>query len=46
LVPGATSFPMPILTAASFNTTLFQAIGSVSSLSLLIFLFWFLTLWF
>jgi beta-D-xylosidase 4 len=39
LVPGATSFPMPILTAASFNTTLFQAIGSVSSLSLLIFYF-------
>ncbi|GAU40115.1 hypothetical protein TSUD_389650 [Trifolium subterraneum] len=31
LVPGATSFPMPILTAASFNTTLFQAIGSVVS---------------
>jgi len=32
LVPGATSFPMPILTAASFNTSLFQAIGSVSFL--------------
>ncbi|CAL0300804.1 unnamed protein product [Lupinus luteus] len=31
LVPGATSFPMPILTAASFNTTLFQAIGKVVS---------------
>ncbi|XP_027193375.1 beta-xylosidase/alpha-L-arabinofuranosidase 1 isoform X2 [Cicer arietinum] len=31
LVPGATSFPMPILTAASFNTSLFQAIGSVVS---------------
>lgn len=34
VVPGATSFPMPILTAASFNTTLFQAIGSVSEISL------------
>ncbi|KAJ3677342.1 hypothetical protein LUZ60_003066 [Juncus effusus] len=31
LVPGATSFPMPILTAASFNSTLFQAIGQVVS---------------
>ncbi|KAK7302497.1 hypothetical protein RJT34_13387 [Clitoria ternatea] len=31
LVPGATSFPMPILTAATFNTTLFQAIGRVVS---------------
>ncbi|OIV96210.1 hypothetical protein TanjilG_14887 [Lupinus angustifolius] len=31
LVPGATSFPMPILTAASFNTTLFEAIGKVVS---------------
>lgn len=30
LVPGATSFPMPILTAASFNTSLFQTIGTVS----------------
>lgn len=29
LVPGATSFPQPILTAASFNTTLFEAIGKV-----------------
>ncbi|KAJ1434953.1 Immunoglobulin-like fold [Sesbania bispinosa] len=31
VVPGATSFPMPILTAASFNTTLFEVIGSVVS---------------
>lgn len=30
VVPGATSFPMPILTAASFNTSLFQAIGKVT----------------
>ncbi|RWW87978.1 hypothetical protein BHE74_00003161 [Ensete ventricosum] len=29
LVPGATSFPQVILTAASFNTTLFEAIGKV-----------------
>lgn len=29
LVPGATSFPQVILTAASFNTTLFEAIGRV-----------------
>ncbi|EEE61783.1 hypothetical protein OsJ_16354 [Oryza sativa Japonica Group] len=27
LVPGATSFPQPILTAASFNASLFRAIG-------------------
>ncbi|OMO86875.1 hypothetical protein COLO4_20868 [Corchorus olitorius] len=31
LVPGATSFPQVILTAASFNTSLFQAIGKVVS---------------
>ncbi|CAL0307071.1 unnamed protein product [Lupinus luteus] len=31
LIPGATSFPMSILTAASFNATLFQAIGRVVS---------------
>ncbi|WOK94229.1 beta-xylosidase/alpha-L-arabinofuranosidase 2-like [Canna indica] len=31
LVPGATSFPMVILTAASFNTSLFEAIGKVVS---------------
>ncbi|KAK4254305.1 hypothetical protein QN277_009707 [Acacia crassicarpa] len=31
VVPGATSFPMPILTAASFNTSLFQTIGKVVS---------------
>ncbi|XP_074562146.1 beta-xylosidase/alpha-L-arabinofuranosidase 2-like [Curcuma longa] len=31
LVPGATSFPMVITTAASFNTSLFQAIGKVVS---------------
>ncbi|TVU16304.1 hypothetical protein EJB05_39861 [Eragrostis curvula] len=31
LVPGATSFPQPILTAASFNVTLFRAIGEVVS---------------
>ncbi|XP_059447451.1 beta-xylosidase/alpha-L-arabinofuranosidase 2-like [Corylus avellana] len=30
-VPGATSFPQVILTAASFNTSLFQAIGRVVS---------------
>lgn len=29
LVPGATSFPQVILTAASFNTTLFETIGKV-----------------
>ncbi|KAJ8477450.1 hypothetical protein OPV22_021177 [Ensete ventricosum] len=31
LVPGATSFPQVILTAASFNATLFKAIGKVVS---------------
>ncbi|XP_054799992.1 beta-xylosidase/alpha-L-arabinofuranosidase 2-like [Prosopis cineraria] len=31
VVPGATSFPMPILTAASFNSSLFEAIGKVVS---------------
>lgn len=31
LVPGATSFPQVILTAASFNTTLFETIGKVVS---------------
>uniref|UniRef100_A0A0D9WA62 Fibronectin type III-like domain-containing protein n=1 Tax=Leersia perrieri TaxID=77586 RepID=A0A0D9WA62_9ORYZ len=31
LVPGATSFPQPILTAASFNSSLFRAIGEVVS---------------
>ncbi|XP_071715668.1 beta-xylosidase/alpha-L-arabinofuranosidase 2-like [Rutidosis leptorrhynchoides] len=31
LVPGATSFPQVILTAASFNVTLFKAIGKVVS---------------
>ena len=30
VVPGATSFPQPILTAASFNNSLFEAIGRVS----------------
>nr|CAB3488426.1 unnamed protein product [Digitaria exilis] len=30
LVPGATSFPQPILTAASFNVTLFRAIGELA----------------
>ncbi|GMI74693.1 ARABIDOPSIS THALIANA BETA-D-XYLOSIDASE 4, beta-D-xylosidase 4 [Hibiscus trionum] len=30
-VPGATSFPQVILTAASFNTSLFEAIGRVVS---------------
>lgn len=29
LVPGATSFPQVILTAASFNTSLYEAIGKV-----------------
>jgi len=29
--PNATSFPEPILTAASFNITLFNAIGSAVS---------------
>lgn len=29
LVPGATSFPQVILTAATFNQSLFQAIGKV-----------------
>lgn len=32
VVPGATSFPMPILTAASFNSSLFEAIGRVSEI--------------
>ncbi|PON49835.1 Glycoside hydrolase [Parasponia andersonii] len=31
VVPGATSFPMVILTAASFNASLFEAIGKVVS---------------
>ncbi|KAK3419891.1 hypothetical protein EUGRSUZ_G00649 [Eucalyptus grandis] len=31
LVPGATSFPQVILTAASFNATLFETIGKVVS---------------
>ncbi|XP_062176720.1 beta-xylosidase/alpha-L-arabinofuranosidase 2-like [Alnus glutinosa] len=31
VVPGATSFPQVILTAASFNTSLFEAIGRVVS---------------
>ncbi|KAL5992193.1 Beta-D-xylosidase 4 [Asimina triloba] len=31
LVPGATSFPQVILTAASFNASLFEAIGKVVS---------------
>lgn len=30
LVPGATSFPQVILTAASFNATLFETIGKVT----------------
>lgn len=30
VVPGATSFPQVILTAASFNASLFEAIGKVS----------------
>lgn len=32
VVPGATSFPQVILTAASFNTSLFEAIGKVKLL--------------
>lgn len=32
LVPGATSFPQVILTAATFNESLFQTIGKVNSL--------------
>jgi xylan 1,4-beta-xylosidase len=35
LVPSATSFPLPILTAASFNTTLFESIGQASLVLLL-----------
>ncbi|KAL8129635.1 hypothetical protein V2J09_018790 [Rumex salicifolius] len=31
VIPGATSFPQVITTAASFNTTLFEAIGKVVS---------------
>ncbi|KAK2437393.1 putative beta-D-xylosidase [Trifolium repens] len=31
VVPGSTSFPMPILIAASFNASLFQTIGKVVS---------------
>lgn len=30
LIPGATSFPQVILTAASFNASLFEAIGRVN----------------
>ncbi|XP_062025533.1 beta-xylosidase/alpha-L-arabinofuranosidase 2-like [Rosa rugosa] len=30
-IPGATSFPQPILTAASFNNSLYEAIGRVVS---------------
>ena len=41
LVPGATSFPQVITTAASFNTSLFQAIGKVRTI---LFFFFFLTL--
>ena len=29
VVPGSTSFPMPILIAASFNASLFQTIGKI-----------------
>ncbi|KAE9445896.1 hypothetical protein C3L33_22216, partial [Rhododendron williamsianum] len=32
VVPGATSFPQVILTAASFNVTLFETIGKIMSL--------------
>lgn len=32
VVPGATSFPQPILTAASFNNSLFETIGRVTIL--------------
>lgn len=35
VVPGATSFPQVILTAASFNASLFEAIGKVSHTMLL-----------
>lgn len=31
VVPGATSFPQPILAAATFNASLFEAIGKVIS---------------
>lgn len=34
VVPGATSFPQVILTAASFNASLFEAIGRVRKLTL------------
>ena len=37
LVPTATSFPLPILTAASFNTTLFESIGQASIVYLFIY---------
>lgn len=39
LVPGATSFPQVIHTAASFNVTLFQTIGKVLLLTFLSFFF-------
>lgn len=39
VVPGSTSFPMPISIAASFNTSLFQTIGKVRFLFLLFFFF-------
>jgi beta-D-xylosidase 4 len=38
VVPGSTSFPMPILIAASFNASLFQTIGKVRFLSFFFFL--------
>lgn len=39
VVPGATSFPMPILTAASFNTSLFETIGRVRLLFILFYFY-------
>ena len=37
IVPGATSFPQVILTAASFNASLFEAIGKVTFTSVSLF---------
>ena len=37
VVPGATSFPQVILTAASFNASLFEAIGKVTFTSVSLF---------
>lgn len=42
VVPGSTSFPMPISIAASFNASLFQIIGKVRFLALILLFFFFI----